>query len=247
MPLDRSISVVIPTFRDDIALELLLEDLSKHSVSEIIICDAEIRPIPDFILKASVASNIRYIHAPKGRGPQIKRGIETSHEKLIWVLHADSTPHRNSVEDIRITMSDKDISLGCFPIRFMKSSPILAGFAYFSKFDSRFSSFGDQGFFFRRDDYDKLRLDLSDYPLLEDMALRTALKTLGRVRKSNLKLETSARRFRKFGPLRTQAYNMAILFRFWRGESPSKLYQRYYGTIPQTTQSHPPSSIAHQV
>ena len=56
-----SIGVVIPTYRDDIALASLLKDLSKHQISEIIVSDAEPRPTPDFISDASKTSPIRYI------------------------------------------------------------------------------------------------------------------------------------------------------------------------------------------
>ena len=242
-----AISVVIPTYRDDIALASLLKDLSKHQVSEIIVSDAEPRPTPDFILDASKTSNIRYIHTPMGRGPQIKRGIERSQEDVIWVLHADSSPHPDSVKDIHGAMSDKTISLGCFPIHFSKTSPLLSFFAFFSKFDTSISSFGDQGFFFRRADYDKLDLDLLDFPLLEDVVLRRELRSIGRVHKSKLRLETSARRFQNLGLLKTQAHNLSILFRFWRGGNPTDLYQRYYGSIAQIAQSRPPSSTARRV
>ena len=243
----RAISVVIPSYRDDIALASLLANLCEHQISEIIISDAELRLTPDFILDASKTSPIRYIHAPKGRGPQIKRGIEESQEDVIWVLHADSSPHPDSVKDIHGAMSDKTISLGCFPIHFSKTSPLLSCFAFFSKFDTSISSFGDQGFFFRRADYDKLDLDLLDFPLMEDVALRRELRSIGRVHKSKLRLETSARRFQNLGLLKTQAHNSSILFRYWCGENPTDLYQRYYGSIAQITQSRPPSSIARRV
>ena len=147
-----SISVIIPTYRDDVALSNLLGSLISLEISEIIISDAQPRSIPSFILAQQDSLPITYIHASKCRGPQIKKAISKSRSEYVWVLHADSEPNPNSIKAIHSILSDRKNSMGCFPIEFSSSSLLLRCFAFFSHIESLFSTFGDQGFFFRKSD-----------------------------------------------------------------------------------------------
>ncbi|WP_427451268.1 glycosyltransferase [Litorimonas sp. WD9-15] len=244
---DAEISVVIPTYEDDPALANLLLSLSFLDVAEIIVSDGVVREPPQNTLSNSGSIPLTYIPASRGRGSQIAAGIDQANQNTIWVLHTDSVPHTQSVAEIRRLLANQNITLGCFPLRFKDRSFWLKLFSVFSRFESALTTFGDQGYFFRLRNYKALDLNLCTYPLLEDVALRSALKAKGKVRKSSLALTTSARRFKKYGYLRTQVRNLNILLRYKLGEHPAQLYRRYYGTIPQTAPTHPPSSTAHPV
>lgn len=230
METQAGISVVIPTYRDDAA--------------QIIISDAELRPVSQNILHHAAPHKPLYLNAPKGRGAQIAKAIKACTHPYIWILHADSLPHEDSVPAIQHLLSSRQTALGCFPITFSQDSIWLKLFSFVSRFDSCFTTFGDQGYVFRRSDFEALELDLNAYPLLEDVALRRALITRGVVRKSHLKITTSARRFEKLGCLRTQFYNFGIIIRHALGENPRKLYERYYGVPIQTAPKPLPSSTA---
>ncbi len=243
----RGISIVIPVLRDDAALRRLIQTLGSLDVAEIIIADAEnkskTRPISDL----TKSRNVKWITAPKGRGAQIAEGIATATQPLVWVLHADSQPARGSAAEIRRLLRDPWTSLACFPLTFRHRSKSLKLFAAISRAETALTTFGDQGFAFRREDYLRLDIDLAKFPLLEDIALRAALKRLGKVRKSKLKLSTSARRFERLGVWKTQYRNAGILYSYWRGASPTALYARYYELTRQTTPTSPPSWLVRQV
>jgi hypothetical protein len=219
------VSIVIPTFKDDEALALLLKYLDGLPIDEIIIADAENRTNLPPSLQCFSAT---FIASQKGRGTQIAAGIKASTHPLIWVLHADSIPPELGPERIEAEFKDPKLALLTFTLGFDKPSFWLSLFAWFARWDSALSTFGDQGFAFRKTDFENLALDLNAYPLMEDVALRRAFKRRGKIKRSALHIISSARRFAKHGVLRTQMMNIRLLLRFTLGASPAALYKEYY-------------------
>lgn len=226
------LSVIIPTYRDDVALLKLLKQLRGHDVLEIIIVDGEDR----WMMPAHFSgfSNIHWKTAPRGRGSQIAHGLACANGDYVWVLHADSQIHANSLAEISNILSDRSISLGMFQLQFIRPRWTYRLFEYFAGFDTALTSFGDQGFFFRSEDMDELwpslRPMLVKSPILEDVILRRMLKTCGRIKKSRLKIGTCPRRFERRGLWRTQYRNAVILLQARLGTPAAELYEVYNGT-----------------
>ena len=224
------LSVIIPTYRDDAALSRLLTQLRGYDVYEIIVVDGEDRwTMPDHF---SGYDRLVWKTAPHGRGPQIARGLACAKGDNFWVLHADSDIHENSLKEISNILKDGSFSLGMFRLSFNRQRWVYRLFEFFTRFDTALTSFGDQGFFFRREDLDivwpALHPMLAQAPILEDVILRRQLKSLGRVKKSRLKIGTSPNRFERRGLWRTQCLNAVILFRARMGTPALQLYHSYY-------------------
>ena len=138
-------------------------------------------------------------------------------------------------------LSQPNVSLGMFRLSFNRPQWAYHLFEFFARLDTPLTSFGDQGFFFRREDMDHLWKEI--YPalnaalILEDVILRRYLKSIGDVRKSTVKIGSSPRRFERRGLWRTQIRNAKILLDAALGASPSALYESYYGS-QQTLPSH---------
>ena len=230
-----ALSVVIPVYRDDKELQGLLRCLENLAVDEIIIIDGESRPKPDFISRSSC--RLKWINAKRGRGAQIAAGINHAAHPNIWVLHADCRPHVGSETALTQALLNPKTSLSCFPLSFRSGDFSLSLFAWMSRLESPFTTFGDQGFAFRKSDYEQLDLKLETFPLLEDVALRAAFKRVGRVKKLQMNLPTSARRFKNLGVWKTQMRNIGILLKYWTGTSPTTLHSQYYNSTRQTAQS----------
>ena len=214
------ISVVIPAMKVSQELTSLIQELSREAVLEILIVG------PNKRIGFS-GNKIRNLSAPLGRGPQIQAGLDAARGDIIWIVHDDTKLPPNCAGQIRKIMANPANSMGCFALRFDRSGFCLSLYALLSRLESKFSTFGDQGFFFRRERVQDIP-DLNDYPLLEDVMIRRALRKHGKVKKSSLTVTTSGQRLDRCGPLRTQFNNLTILWRFWRGESPQKLYADYY-------------------
>jgi len=241
------ISVVIPVYKDDLELQGLLDALAFLAVKEIIIVDGEVRPQPEHIKCQSPKKIIQWRNAPQGRGSQIAEGIKAASQPIIWVLHADSRPEAKCPAEIITSLANPKTSLSCFPLSFRTSKLALLLFGLISQIDSPFTTFGDQGFAFRAADYDKLNIRLSEYPLLEDVVLRKALRSLGKVQKAQITIQASARRFEALGVWRTQIRNCGILINYWRGKSPAALKAQYYAATRQTALKSPLSWPARRV
>ncbi len=242
-----SIAVIIPVYKDDTTLTALLQNLRNLDVAEIIIADGEARQHMPQSLQLQICDNIRskliwLAATPKGRGPQIQAGIERAQSDYILILHADSHLDSNAAHAIRSNLAKRHISLGTFTLKFDTKRRVFSLFAWISRIDSTLTTFGDQGFFFRRKDYKALDLDLRLFPLLEDVALRRAFKQTGRITRSRIIIMTSTRRFMQRGIWATQLFNAQILWRYMRGQTPATLYRAYYQTpidTPRTALKKP--------
>ena len=217
------ISVVIPAMKVTPALTALIQDLGREGIFEILLIG------PNQRIGFS-GNKTRNLSAPLGRGPQIQAGLKAARGDIIWVVHDDTKVPPNCADEIRRIMAMPSISLGCFPLRFDRSGFCLSLYAFLSRFETGISTFGDQAFFFKKEMLQHLP-DLDEYPLLEDVMIRRALKKHGRIKKSSMTVITSGQRFDRQGPLSSQCKNLAILWRFWRGACPKKLYEDYYWSV----------------
>ena len=220
--ISSQISVIIPTVSPDEALSALLEHLKMSDIFEIIIVQPK-----DLKTPIETNSACKWLTAPKGRGPQIQAGLNAAKGDVLWILHADSRIAEKATSEIIRIAQDPLIALGCFPLKFNDSNFSLRLFSLFSHIPSPWTTFGDQGFFFRREFKDALP-DLTPYPLLEDVIIYRHLRQKGRVVKARHHITTDAKRFRRIGIWRTQWRNVKILWKFKQGTSPEKLYNLYY-------------------
>jgi len=214
------ISVIIPALSANPSLLALAEHLSDCDIFEILVISPQ-KPLAIKIPKVCCLS------AKVGRGQQIQAGLDAAKGDIIWILHSDSCLPPHAVESLRQTLAAPNTSLGCFRLGFENPGFWLRFFSWMSRFDTLFSTFGDQGFFFKRSIAARLPR-LTTYPLMEDVVIRRHLLKYGRVQKSPLMIKTSSERFKHYGPLRTQFKNAGIFWKFWMGTSPAELHAHYY-------------------
>ena len=235
----KRVSVIIPTYRDDAALQGLLRQLQGLDVFEIIIIDGEgRRSLPPVFERAA---HIIWSCAPRGRGPQIAHGLSRARGDYLWVLHADAVVHPRSLFEIHHVLKVSSTALGMFRLSFNHPRRAYRLFEWFARLDMPLSSFGDQGFFFRKDalmQLPSLLGQLTAAPILEDVILRKGLKSLGRVKKSRHKIGTSPRRFERHGLWRMQFINAVILFKARLGTPADVLYRNYYRPPATSIVSH---------
>lgn len=222
----HTISAVIPTRNEAPRLASLLNQLSEIDVAQIIVSDGDSSDETRAVAKTF--PHVTVITGETGRGNQIARATPLLTGEIIWLLHADSRLCHDPLPEMRGLMADKSVALGCFSLCFDARGFWYDLYERFSRFDSVWSTFGDQGFFMRRSDYVRLG-GCPQIPLFEDVALRRAAKSLGAIKKLKTPIITSAHRFRRYGPLKTQLMNARLLLNYLNGADPVGLAQRYYG------------------
>jgi hypothetical protein len=175
-------------------------------------------------LAARAGANV--IVGPPGRGVQLHAGAQASRGDILIFLHADTGLPGGAIEAVRSALRDPSVAGGCFRLAFDRPSAALSFYAWASRFDTPFTTFGDQALFVRRETYFRLG-GFPPWPLLEDVGFLRTLKRAGAFKKLTASVTTSARRFDRLGPVATQIVNAGILVAFFAGISPVRLAKWY--------------------
>lgn len=218
------IGVVIPTLNEADGIARTIEETLKLDVAEIIVADGG--STDETCEIAAASSKVVVLSVPPGRGRQINAGVAAVKTPIAIVLHADTRLPPSAISHIRKSLSQPSVTCGCFQLQFDIASPWLGTYAWLSRFDSYWTTFGDQAFFFRVEDFQAVD-GAPDWPLFEDIELRRRFKRKGRFEKIPLPVTTSARRFSEHGPVRTQLINAALLTIYALGVSPHRLAKLY--------------------
>uniref|UniRef100_A0A0G4GW69 Glycosyltransferase 2-like domain-containing protein n=1 Tax=Chromera velia CCMP2878 TaxID=1169474 RepID=A0A0G4GW69_9ALVE len=188
---------------------------------------------------SSRSVKVEIVDAVGGRGWQLNEGASAAGDvDLLLFLHADSRVQKGY--DVAIScalLSDPLVSLGAF--RFLVDRDGASGLR------SRLLSvvewgvrwrctqlglpFGDQGFFLRRESFEKVGRFRSDHPIFEDFELAGRLRQTGKVVVAEVPLTVSRRRWDKHGVFKVTFLNSYFIALYKMGMSPAKLYKRYYG------------------
>ena len=221
---DNHIAVVIPTLNEKDFISKTIDSLLQHDITEIVISDGgSTDGTQDAV---SAYDDVRLVESLPGRGRQINTGVATVKSPIVVILHADTQLPAAAVSQIKSALRDVSLSCGCFALRFDDFAAPLRFYTWLSRYDSYWTTFGDQAFFFRRADFISLG-GAPEWPLFEDVELRRRFKTIGRFGKLQSSVVTSARRFKAKGPIRTQLFNAVMLVGYAMGIPPERLAALY--------------------
>ena len=217
-------SVIIPVLNEASWVGSLLRSLEPNTDVEVIVVDGGstdgtrevVSEFPDVI----------YLHSKAGRGIQLNRGAEFATGEILWFLHADSAIPLNWKEAIIEILGKDNTVAGCFPLRFDANPWLLRFFGFLSRWNHPLVTYGDQGFFMRRSQFESIG-GFRNFPILEDVEIQCRLRRVGRWGKARIALTTSSRRFLTQGILRQQLKNIGIVSLFLVGASPNRLARFY--------------------
>jgi glycosyltransferase involved in cell wall biosynthesis len=226
------LSIVIPVWADDVALERILQELRTlqelQSLDvEVVVVEAggdddqrlcDVQPI--------ARMSVRKVTAVANRGAQIAAGIALVRSDWIWVLHADTQELAGAASAMsQIVGSDR--CWGRFDVRI----PGLGAVAYMMNVRSRITKIctGDQAMFF----HTRLLEEVGGYPpqpLMEDVELSKRLKAHSGAdfKACQIKIIASGRRWHRRGIARTILSMWSYRLRYFFGADPTKLYEEYY-------------------
>jgi rSAM/selenodomain-associated transferase 2 len=160
------------------------------------------------------------------RGAQMNRGAARLSTDVLLFLHADSRLPAGFAGDIRRTLRDPSVAAGCFRLSFDHQHPMLRFYGWCTRFPGRFLHFGDQGFFVRREVFERMG-GYRDLPFLEDVDLLRRLRRFGRFAVVPRPVTTSARRFLRRGIVRQQLVNFLVVVLFELGVPARRLASLY--------------------
>lgn len=122
--------------------------------------------------------------------------------------------------------SNPKVMIGTFRLRFDSDNWFLKLCGYFTRFDSLLTRFGDQGIVVRRSLFDELG-GFPEWPLFEDVDFLRKARRKTKIYSFPLEVLTSARKFKKNGPIRQQIKNGILILKYLAGVTPEKLAKEY--------------------
>ncbi|UCF18365.1 MAG: TIGR04283 family arsenosugar biosynthesis glycosyltransferase [Gemmatimonadota bacterium] len=221
--------MVIPTLNeaDELPATLAAARAALGSHVEIIVVDGGSQ---DGTVQR-VDDRTRLLHAAAGRGRQLNVGAEAARADTLLFLHADTHLSAGTGTALARALAEPGVLGGCFKISLRgptATRPIARALAWAINLRSRFfhTATGDQAIFIRRAAFQRLG-GYSDDDLFEDVMLYRRLRRLGAVTLLDPAVQTSERRWRRHGYLRTIAIHLALRLLFLAGV-PSRRLARLY-------------------
>jgi rSAM/selenodomain-associated transferase 2 len=226
-PPAEAISVVMPVLNEAAELPATLQRLQAiPEIREIIVVDGG---STDATRDIARSLGCRVLDSPPGRGRQMRFGAQHATGDVVMLVHADTwlPPHTGTAA--LNCLRDPLVVGGGFWKYFREyPHPILYGSRWRCGFRLVFGRWiaGDQALFVRREVLEHVG-GVPELELMEEVRLCELLRRHGRIALAGEKISTSARRFAKFGTLRTLWLMNVLLWKYRRGTSPHELLKRY--------------------
>jgi rSAM/selenodomain-associated transferase 2/rSAM/selenodomain-associated transferase 1 len=218
-------SVIIPTFNEESIIRESLSHLTRLEKNiEIIIADGG---STDRTIEYAAKYFVKIIQSERGRGMQLNEGAKAATGDILIFLHADTKLPKDAFSLIHDKFSTSSEDISTFRLKFDTKNIATGLYSYFSRFDSLFTTFGDQAILIRKNFYDELN-GFSDYKMFEDVEFFQRVRKNTKIRKIKSYVETSARRFSQIGFVKTQLLNLWYLTRYLFTKNIDAIYENYY-------------------
>jgi rSAM/selenodomain-associated transferase 2 len=208
------LSVVIPALDEAGAIADAVRSAAAGGRAEVIVVDGG---SADDTPERAARAGARVLRAPAGRARQLAAGVAAAGGEAVVLLHADSRLPAGWEGAVAAALADPRVAGGCFRFRFAAPrTPALALVEWGVRLRVALLGlpYGDQGIFARRSVLERIG-GVPQAPIMEDLDLVRSLRREGRLVRLALPVETSARRYRVRGTLRTVVRN-ALALCAWR-------------------------------
>jgi rSAM/selenodomain-associated transferase 2 len=158
----------------------------------------------------------------------MNQGAAMAGGAVYFFLHADSRLPPAFDQVIRRMLDKAGVAAGAFSLGIDDEAGKLGMVAWGANRRSRWFGlpYGDQGIFMPADCFHRLG-GFPDLPIMEDFAMICRLRRMGRIVTAPERIQTSSRRWRRQGVLRTTLVNQAIILGYLLGV-PAERLSRWY-------------------
>lgn len=218
------VSVIIPTYNEESTIHKTLEDLiTRHQAKEILVVDGGSSDNTAALAKEWTT----VLRSGKGRARQMNEGAQHAKGGIFLFLHADTRLPDGGLEKIKEAILS-GAQGGRFRMKFDQSDFLLRFYESYTRF--HFFSYGDQGFFVRREVFEKLGGFREDVPF-EDIDFYRRLRRMTTPVILKDPVVTSARRFSGVGYLRQKLVNIFLVTLYYAGVNVFRAKEKLYPEI----------------
>lgn len=219
------LTIVVPVLNEAERIEghlRALEPMRSRGVEIIVVDGAS----TDATRRLAAPYADRVLDAPRGRATQMNAGARIARGDALLFLHADTA--LPDAADRLVLGALERAPWGRFDVRIEARHRLLAVVARMMNLRSRLSGIatGDQAIFVRRPVFEAIG-GFPQIPLMEDIALSSLLKRVGRPACLRERVATSGRRWERGGVARTIVLMWRLRFAYWLGADPAELGRRY--------------------
>lgn len=224
------ISVIIPTYNEELSIAKTLEALSRLiNVSEVIVVDGGSTDLTaKFVKNYHEVKNLQLIEIDEpNRGKQLHEGTKYAKGDIFWFVHADTRPQQGCAKQIKNVMRFKEIVGGNFEVIFSGENRSAKFMTWlYPLLRSWGLTYGDSAFFVRREIYEQIG-GFKPIGAFEDLDLYHRLRKKGRFYHLSQTVTTSSRRFENRSFILTFARWSLFQVLYWFKFPPQKLAKYY--------------------
>jgi rSAM/selenodomain-associated transferase 2 len=236
--MNSGVALIVPVLDDDAAVAALLAQIAHWSKvpQEIVIVSG--RKAGAELTRLCSIHDCRLLETDANRGAQLDLGAAAARAPLLWFLHADTQPSRDSLALIEAAHAAGAES-GCFrfdfqgPRRWHKR--LLAKLVAW-RIRAGGIPYGDQSLFVSREIYEQCG-GFPHQPLFEEVRLIKRLRRRGTFRALSTPIQVSTRRWDRDGWWSRSCHNRWLALRYMLGESAERLASAYTKTPPRAANS----------
>jgi rSAM/selenodomain-associated transferase 2 len=220
------ISFVIPTLNEGAGINGMLQTLAQdYPGAERIVVDGG---SSDDTAAEVLASGAVLLRSEPGRARQMNIGADAASGDYIFFIHADTRPP--AIPQSLTSVLDSIPQWGFARIRLSGDGVALRVIEWSINLRSRLTrvATGDQMLFVRADLFARLG-GFATIPLMEDVELSKRLRRTAAPVIIAAPVETSSRRWRERGIVRTVLQMWALRLAYYCGVHPDRLWRHYYG------------------
>jgi len=228
------VSVIIPTYNEESAIERTLAHLSRvHGDLEIIVADGESTDRTRARVESLIPTfprPLRVIRAPRNRARQLNHAGREARGDTLLFLHADVITPPDVVEAMEQALAAGIHCGGNFDLVFEGESAWNRAFTWANRVRRRFGIYyGDSGIFVRRRVFERLG-GFKTIPVMDDYEFIRRMERAGRTLCLPVTLKVSDRRWRRQGIPRTLLSWILVQSLFSIG-IPAEYLARFYAPV----------------
>jgi len=220
-----NLSIIIPTYNEEIYIEKLVSYLKKYATfAEIIISDGGSQ---DKTLQLAKEAGVTVLICPqKGRASQMNYGASIAKGDILYFVHADTFPPQNFEPDILNAVAN-GYDLGRYKTKFISNKKVFRINEWFTRFNFFICMGGDQTLFIRKTLFNKLKGFKENMQLMEEYEFCARARKVGRYKIMNGAALISARKYEKNSWLQVQKANYKIVQLYKKGAPQEMLVKTY--------------------